>query len=98
MRLRHDFCGLHAALAPFKLFFAVILPIVYTVTAMPINLFFISSSSFTWNVIDTFVSVLFGVDITLQFFSAYIDESGILVTDRCALSPSASVRLSASIS
>ena len=64
------------------LFFAVILPVLYTVSAMPINLFFVSSTSAVWDAIDTTVSVLFGVDILLCFFSAYIDANGVLITDK----------------
>lgn len=51
---------------------------------MPINLFFVSSTSAVWDAIDTTVSVLFGADILLCFFSAYIDANGVLITDKCA--------------
>jgi hypothetical protein len=61
----------------------VIGPVVYTITAMPINLFFLSSSSTAWYALDTAVSILFGIDIIVCFFSAYVDDNGVLIKSWC---------------
>lgn len=60
---------------------AVMIPIIYTVTAMPIDLFYLANDGNVWSALDTTVAVIFGVDIILCFFSAYIDDNNTLITD-----------------
>lgn len=59
---------------------AVILPVLYTVTAMPVNLFYLSEASPTWDAVDLAATIIFAIDIVICFVSAYTDSNGVLVT------------------
>lgn len=63
--------------------FAVVPAVVYTVVAMPINLFYLQSTGPSWYWTEIAVSVVFGIDIILSFFTAYKDTNGLIVTSRC---------------
>jgi hypothetical protein len=52
----------------------------YTVTAMPINLFYLSETSAAWDAVDLAATIIFGIDIVICFFSAYTDSNGLVVT------------------
>lgn len=62
---------------------AVVVPIIYTVTVMPVNLFYGGSNEHrVWYIIDTVVAVLFGMDMLIQLNSVYHNSSGVLITSR----------------
>ena len=55
--------------------------LLWTAIVTPYQICFIDSSSSAWFAIDLFIDTLFFLDIFLNFFSAYIDFEGKLVTD-----------------
>ena len=68
----------------FKKFWTLInmLLLLWTASVMPYEICFIDDSSPTWLVINLTIDVLFCIDITVNFCSAYTDREGKLVADR----------------
>jgi hypothetical protein len=56
--------------------------ILYSVLSVPYRIGFDDDSSGGWLIFDYTVDIFFGLDIVFAFFTAYIDENDVLVTDR----------------
>jgi hypothetical protein len=95
-QLHHSFQLEHIVL-PFK---CIILPtnkakmvwdiitivlLVYTATFVPFKLSFLDNSSMAILVIDYIVDALFALDILVNFLTAFFNQNGELVTDRCKI-------------
>ena len=61
---------------------AVIVPIMYTATVMPFEVFFITDSSTVWLAIEIALTVAFGIDMLLCFNLAYQDRHGHIISSR----------------
>ncbi len=62
----------------------VILPILYTATIMPFEIFFVQDSGGTvWIAIEYLLTILFSLDMLLCFNFAYQDQHGHIVDNRC---------------
>jgi hypothetical protein len=59
-------------------------PILYTATVMPFAIFFIEDASETgWYVVDIVITVLFLIDLVMNFNIGYYDAAGYPVVNRC---------------
>ena len=67
---------------PFLDLLAVIVPIMYTATVMPFEVFFITDSSTVWLAIEIALTVAFGIDMLLCFNLAYQDRHGHIISSR----------------
>jgi CRP-like cAMP-binding protein len=56
--------------------------LLWTAIVMPFEICFIEDGSYTWLGIDLTIDALFSIDIIVNFFSAYLDAEGKLVTKR----------------
>jgi hypothetical protein len=62
----------------------VVFPVMYVATVMCFQVFFIEETTIGWTGIDLTVSLIFAIDVLLNFNLAYFDSDGIIVKDRCA--------------
>jgi hypothetical protein len=56
--------------------------IVFLAVTVPYRIPFEEVTSFEWVVIDTIIDSLFLFDMVLNFFTAFEDDNGVLITDR----------------
>jgi CRP-like cAMP-binding protein len=56
--------------------------IVYSVITVPYRMAFLVPTNVGWDVSNTIIDILFGVDIILNFFTAYFDDEGKLISER----------------
>ncbi len=54
----------------------------YTTLVTPFKIAFVENDSLFWFLTDFFVDFVFGVDIILNFFTAYYDDDYNLITDQ----------------
>ena len=64
----------------------VVIPILYTATVMPFEIFFVEDTSVPgWYAADITITVLFFFDMIMNLNVAYFDEAGWPVTSRCVV-------------
>ena len=64
---------------------AVVIPILYTATVMPFEIFFVEDTSVPgWFAADITITVLFFLDMVMNLNVAYFDDAGFPVSKRCA--------------
>lgn len=63
----------------------MLLPLLYTCTMTPIIVCFIEDDIEPWVTLDWVVTVLFGCDIVVTFFTAFHNKHKELVTNRCLI-------------
>ena len=70
--------------SPFKLIWNLVMLviIVFIAVIVPYRISFENETSLEWIMIDTIIDGIFLIDITLNFLTAYEDESGVLIVDR----------------
>ena len=63
----------------------MIIPILYTATVMPFEIFFVDDTSVPgWFAADITITVLFFLDMVMNLNVAYFDDAGFPVSKRCA--------------
>ena len=59
--------------------------LVFTAMVSPYRIAFVEVDSEAWSGIETFTDCVFGVDLLLNFFFAYYDESEEIIDDRAKI-------------
>ena len=73
--------------AKFKLFWSLVMIVllIFTMVYVPYRTAFIDDPPFGTLVMEYVMDCLFGLDIILTFFTAYLDENDVLVTSHCKI-------------
>jgi hypothetical protein len=59
----------------------IVILMIYTATVLSYRICFIDSTTVFWSIFDLAANVIFGIDIIINFLSAYYDSENVLVTN-----------------
>jgi hypothetical protein len=65
----------------------------YTCLISPYRIAFVEEDDSFWQVVDWIVTGAFGLDVLINFFSAYADENENLITNHCVIPNNATSKM-----